>query len=234
MVKHFLTLGWEVIFTGTSQASVSQLMKDLRSPETAFGYVSDFSQPDSVSVLIDQMQEDGHQVQHLVNNARNRDNLGQSESLEVSRSAFLSEYELNVVAPYELGTGLSNLGSELRTVTNIGSQYGLVAANPSLYGENPTARSPIHYGVAKSALHHLTKELAVRFAQDGIRVNAVALGGVRSERNTEFAERYGQFAPIGRMLWPEEIAGPVEFLVSEKSSGVTGHVLVVDGGWTAW
>ena len=209
-------------------------MSYLGRPENAFGYVSDFSQPDSVSDLIDQLHEDGHKVQHLVNNARNRDNLKQSESLEVSRSAFLFEYAVNVVAPYELSTRLRNLGSGLKTVTNIGSQYGLVAANPHLYNQNPSARSPIHYGVAKSALHHLTKELAVRFAVDNIRVNAVAMGGVRSDLNAELAERYGHFAPNGRMLWPEEIAGPVEFLVSDMSSGVTGHVLVVDGGWTAW
>ena len=60
---------------------------------------------------------------------------------------------------------------------NISSIYGLVVPNLTIY-ESKNASVPVHYGVAKAALDHLTKELAVRLADHGIRVNAVAFGGV--------------------------------------------------------
>jgi NAD(P)-dependent dehydrogenase (short-subunit alcohol dehydrogenase family) len=78
----------------------------------------------------------------------------------------------------------------------------------------------------------LTKELAVRLAGRHIRVNAISFGGVEGRVNEAFKARYAQFCPLGRMLNDNDLAGPVEFLATPASSGVTGHNLVVDGGWT--
>ena len=141
---------------------------------------------------------------------------------------------MDVIVPYELATGLYLRQKDiLKTVTNIGSQYGSVAANPALYNSDST-QSPIQYGLAKAALHHLTKELAVRFSSDNIRVNCVAYGGVEGRVDSEFNARYSKLAPMGRMLNETEIVGPLLFLVSNSSSSVTGHTLAADGGWTIW
>ena len=124
-------------------------------------------------------------------------------------------------------------GSRLAKVINIGSQYGLVAVNPHLYSDL-SSQSPIHYGVAKAALVHLTKELSVRLASKQIYVNCVAYGGVEGRVNVDFQERYASLCPIGRMLNEDDLNGPIEFLLSDSSSGMTGHTLTVDGGWTLW
>jgi hypothetical protein len=124
-------------------------------------------------------------------------------------------------------------GSRLRSVVNIGSQYGVVAANPSLYAEQDKG-SPIHYGVAKAALIQLTRELAVRLAARKVRVNCLSLGGIEGRVDERFKERYARLCPQGRMLTDSDLTGPVEFLASDASAGMTGHNLVVDGGWTAW
>jgi len=137
------------------------------------------------------------------------------------------------VFPYQLTMLLAQSSKSLRSVVNVGSMYGIVPPNPSLYDDGFQS-SPIQYGVAKAALHQLTKELAVRLATSGVRVNAVAFGGVEGRVSDEFKQRYANFVPSRRMLSVDEIVGPVAFLLSEDSSAVNGHVLVADGGWTVW
>lgn len=94
------------------------------------------------------------------------------------------------------------------------------------------------YGTAKAALEGLTRVLAVEWAPDGIRVNAVAPGFVRT-RLVERAvasgllenERLSTQTALGRLGEPAEIGAAVHFLVSAAASYITGQVVVVDGGY---
>ncbi len=85
----------------------------------------------------------------------------------------------------------------------------------------------------------LTRALAVEWAADGIRVNAVAPTHVRTEmtraRVDDPTYRAAMLArtPLGRVLEPRDVVGALLFLASPASDGVTGHVLAVDGGWLA-
>ncbi|MGM8885986.1 SDR family oxidoreductase [Psychrobacter sp. 1U2] len=233
-VEHFAHKGWQVLFTTTSQNNADSLIKELADEYSLIPLIVDFTQPQAVLELAQRIKDDGYRVNHLVNNARSRsflqtDSLGQS-----SREDFLAEYLLDVVVPYELSMALFNMQpSELVTITNIGSQYGIVAANPALYADYPR-QSPIQYGVAKSALIHLTKELAVRFAALDIRVNCIAYGGVSGRVDESFAARYAQLTPSGRMLAESEIIGPLDFLISAHCKAINGQTIQADGGWTLW
>ena len=101
----------------------------------------------------------------------------------------MMEYVMHVAVPYELSIKLYLAQKEfLKTIINIGSQYGNVAVNPELY-KNDLSNSPIQYSLAKSALHHLTKELAVRLSHSKIRVNCIAFG-VDGRVDNEFKNRY--------------------------------------------
>lgn len=233
-VEHFLKKKWRVIFTTTSELRGKTLVKDLGSPDNLLSLVFDFTESEAIEKLLIKLKNKGYLVNHLVNNARSLDSLKTDSKGQASRTNLMSEYLLDVVVPYELSMSLFNTQSEeLKTITNIGSQYGLVAANPYLYDDYPK-QSPIQYGIAKAALIHLTKELAIRMASDKVRVNCIAYGGVDGRVNSEFKKRYSRLTPMGRMLNDEEIVGSLDFLVSEESLAITGHTLPVDGGWTLW
>lgn len=233
-VEHFVRKQWRVLFTSTNEARAQEFIAELGKPDDIVAITANLNSPTAATDLIQTIKSDGYSVNHLVNNARSINFLKTDSLGQTSREDFLAEYLMDVVVPYELSMGLLNAqADELRTITNIGSQYGVVAANPHLYDDYPK-QSPIQYGVAKAALGHLTKELAVRMAWKNIRVNCIAYGGVEGRVDDAFKARYAELTPSGRMLSESEVVGPLEFLVQEGSSSITGQTLIADGGWSLW
>jgi hypothetical protein len=233
-VQHFIAKKWRVIFTTTCQDRGDAFIEQLGRPSGLAAIASDLTKSTAVNELLDALTETGYCINHLVNNARSLNSLKTDALGQTSREDFMDEYLMDVVVPYELSMALFNAQSdELKTITNIGSQYGVVAANPHLYEDYPR-QSPIQYGVAKAALGHLTKELAVRMAGKGVRVNCIAYGGVEGRVDDAFKARYATLTPSGRMLAEDELVGPLDFLVAPSSTAVTGQTLVADGGWSIW
>jgi gluconate 5-dehydrogenase len=116
----------------------------------------------------------------------------------------------------------------------LGSMYGTVGSYPEVY-EGVSVASPVAYHTLKGGIVHMARHLAVYWAKDGVRVNCLSPGPFPSERAPDgLVERLSGRSPMGRMGRPEELKGPVVFLVSDASSYVTGQNLLVDGGWTAW
>ncbi|MFE0014944.1 SDR family NAD(P)-dependent oxidoreductase [Mesorhizobium sp. NPDC059054] len=117
------------------------------------------------------------------------------------------------------------------SIVNLGSMSGLIVNRPQ------TAPS---YMVSKGAVHMMTKALAVEWAKSGVRVNALAPGYVGTDMTLKMRERPELFnvwldmTPMGRLGEPQEIASAVLFLASPASSYVTGAILSIDGGYTAW
>ena len=96
-----------------------------------------------------------------------------------------------------------------------------------------------HYNSSKAAVIHLSKSLAMEWADRGIRVNSISPGYTATPMNTrrEVAEQVKQFerdTPLGRMASVDELVGPAVFLVSRAASFCTGVDLVVDGGFVCW
>jgi hypothetical protein len=232
--NHFAAKGWRVVVTSTNQARAEQFKATSVNSENIDIFITDLTHSESPRRLIESILAKGIEINHLVNNARSLDSLKVGHEGFSLREDMSKEFLLDVIVPYELATSLYSLQKNaLKTITNIGSQYGSVAANPALY-EGDVTEFPIQYGLAKAGIHHLTKELAVRFSKDGIRVNCVAYGGVGGRVNDSFKKRYSALAPIGRMLNEDEVAGPLEFLLTNASSSITGHTIAADGGWTIW
>lgn len=235
LVKHFLLKGDQVVGVSRSRDSLHTLISSFGDLATKFFPVSlDLVVPNASSDLQSELSRLNISPDCLVNNARNASYLSVQADGSVSRDDFVSELTLDVVVPYELTLALAVAKrSRLSAVVNIGSQYGVVAPNLSLY-DNPERDSPLHYGVAKAALSHLTKELAVRYAKNNIRVNCVAFGGVEGRVDKDFRDRYAKLCPMSRMLAESELAHPVDMLLSKSASAITGTTLVVDCGWSLW
>jgi NAD(P)-dependent dehydrogenase (short-subunit alcohol dehydrogenase family) len=97
------------------------------------------------------------------------------------------------------------------------------------------------YCTSKAAVNHMARQLALDYAADNIRVNAVCPGWVDTSFNDEFLEGMTQAeidalvreqVPLGRQGSAEEVAAAVLFLASPEASYITGHQLVIDGGYT--
>lgn len=232
----FAKAGWEVIVTSRSQERVDELVHELNlvPGHVNHGVVFEFASSSPVSQLVDLLRERHIQPHCLINNVRNLESLELGPGGRPPLSNWMQEFQLDVVVAYELTMELAaEEASGLENVINISSIYGIVAPNQRLYLE-PETQSPIHYGVCKAALLHLTKELAVRLAPRRIRVNTLSYGGVEGRVSSDFLERYATLCPQGRMLTAADIAGPALFLAGAGASGMTGHNLVVDGGWSVW
>lgn len=235
LTRHFLEAGDAVIAAGRTVESLAALSGELAEVGGSLHTLcADLMAEDAVSTVLAGLRQLGCMPDCLVNNARSLATLRVGPHGEVARQDFIDEFALGVVTPYQLVMGFVMApDSRLRAVVNIGSQYGAVAPNLRLYTD-PQRQSLPQYGVAKAALAHLTKELAVRLADRRIRVNCVAFGGVEGRVDEAFKQRYAALCPIGRMLGEAELAGPVDMLLSDATSAVTGHVLMADGGWSVW
>lgn len=125
-------------------------------------------------------------------------------------------------------------------IVNVSSIVGWLAAAPDLL-------SQADYAASKAAVIALTRQTAADYGRFGVRANAVVPGWISG---TELGRAAGNFASsgsmavldaavesrtmLGRSGTPEEVAAAIAFLASRASSYITGQVLIVDGGWTAW
>jgi NAD(P)-dependent dehydrogenase (short-subunit alcohol dehydrogenase family) len=148
---------------------------------------------------------------------------------EYQPDVFADVLDINLVGGMRLATACKPaLARAKGAIVNVGSMYSFFGA--------PHAPA---YAASKGGVVALTKSLAVAWAADGIRVNAIAPGWIKTPltvparadepRNRAIVER----TPMGRWGDPEELVGPVLFLASEAARFVTGVVLPVDGGYSA-
>lgn len=135
----------------------------------------------------------------------------------------------------ETGTAMAARGRG--SIVLFSSMYGMVAPDPNVYTP-PMNVNPIDYGICKAGIIQMTRYLGVLWGKSGVRCNCIVPGpfpkdSIQQESPT-FIERLADKTPMGRIGRPVEIAGPVQFLLADASSYMTGQKLVVDGGWTAW
>lgn len=123
-------------------------------------------------------------------------------------------------------------GSGRGTIILVGSIYGLVSPDRALYA-GTEMHSPAGYSASKGAVIQLTRHLATELAPQ-IRVNCLTPGGVYRGQPEAFVQRYITRTPLGRMASEEDLKGAIAYLASDLSAYVTGHNLIVDGGFTAW
>ncbi len=118
------------------------------------------------------------------------------------------------------------------SIVNIASIYGVVGNDFTIY-ENTPLNPPAAYSAIKGGLINFTRYLASKYGKEGIRVNALSPGGIFDHQSEAFVKAYKKKVPLKRMGNPDDIAPAVSFLLSDEAKYITGHNLMVDGGWTA-
>lgn len=201
-------------------------------PGTIFRYV-DITSSKSISGLIRFLDKEYGRIDILVNSAYPRT---KDWGLEFENISFASwEKNINMhLGGYFLCS--QKIGEYMRrkkggSIINIASIYGIVGPDFSLY-KDANMTMPAAYSAIKGAIVNFTRYLASYYGKDNVRVNCISPGGVYNRQPVTFVKRYINKTPLRRMAEREDIVGAVIYLASDASGYVTGHNLVVDGGWT--
>lgn len=196
----------------------------------------DISDPEQLAVSVEQVTAEFGPPQMLVNSAQFRGSgFYSSQAEDYPLEAWRQVLDVNLtgvqLACQAFGRSMSRNGGG--RIVNLASTYGVVSPDPRIYGESGV-NSPVAYAAAKAGVINLTRYLAVHWRERGIRVNCLVPGGVFDQQEPEFVERYCERTPLGRMAQPDDYQGAVLFMLSAASAYMTGAVVTVDGGWTAW
>lgn len=191
------------------------------------------------------LEQYGH-IDGLVNNACNNPTMkasgkGEGRFETFTREEWIADTEVGlygaICCSQVFGGAMADHGGGV--ILNIASDLGIVAPNQNLYivegwPEEEQPKKPVTYSTTKWGLIGLTKYLSTYWADKNVRANAVAFGGVFNNQSELFLGRVRKLIPLGRMAERDEYMGSIIFMLSDASSYMTGSVVTIDGGRTAW
>jgi gluconate 5-dehydrogenase len=224
--------GADVIVASRKVANCEAAAEEIRKVgRKAWSFAVDMSKEESIVALVEQLDAEAPPIDILVNNA----GVTWGEPvLEHSMKGWDRVYDTNVRGLFRLSQLVARRmkergGGVIVNVTSVGGYKG-----------SPDAVQPaIAYNSSKGAVITLTKDMAVKFAPFGIRVNAIAPGPFLTDMfnhikdNPKAVELMTRSVPLARTGERDDLKGVVTFLASPASAYVTGHTLAVDGGMLA-
>jgi NAD(P)-dependent dehydrogenase (short-subunit alcohol dehydrogenase family) len=217
--------GFAVVLADIAVERANAICADIRATFAveAVAEPVDLSDLDGIKPLVEQVGARFGRLDCLVNNAGMT---GASKIDEVDLDTWHDVLKVNLTAPMMLTQAALPLlrASRNASIVNVASRVYLSGTG-------------VGYTASKSGLIGLTKTLAVQLGKDGIRVNAVAPSFLNSpfnqeqvEKNRGTADAFLRFTPLGRLGTPEDVAGAIAFLASDRASFITGDVLHICGG----
>lgn len=231
--------GATVLIAGRDQAKCDAVAEKIRAKtgNSCYGIEFDIGSRSAIRAGLKQAVQKTGALNILINNAA----FAAPNSLEEMTE---KEWQIGIdgtatAVMYCIQEATSYLEASLvnnRSIVNIASMYGVVSPDPGMYGDSGF-NNPPNYGAGKAAVIQLTRFSACHLASRNIRVNAISPGPfpkAEVQKNKWFIEQLSARTPLKRIGAPEELKGAAVFLASRASSYVTGHNLLVDGGWTAW
>lgn len=187
--------------------------------------VADVADEEQRRGILDWVEDQGEGLNILVNNAGG--NLSR-RSTEYAESEWREIFEINLFSAFELSRYAFQLLTQHpgSSIVNVGSVSGVTHV-----------RTGAPYGMSKAALHQMTRNLAVEWAAEGVRVNAVAPWYIRTRRTSgpladpDYRDEVLLRTPMDRIGEPEEVAAAVAFLCLPAAAYITGECIAVDGGF---
>jgi NAD(P)-dependent dehydrogenase (short-subunit alcohol dehydrogenase family) len=193
----------------------------------------DITNDSSIENCINQILSHFKKIDGLVNNAYPRTSDWGKKFEEVEAISWRKNIDMQLNSTFVFCQKVLKVMASQKygAIVNIGSTYGVVGNDFTIY-EEYGGTSPAAYSAIKGGVINFTRYLASYFGPIGIRVNCVSPGGIFDSQHPSFVKRYENKVPLRRMGNPDDIAPSVTFLLSEEAKYITGHNLLVDGGWT--
>jgi Tropinone reductase 1 len=228
IAEELLRFGCDVLMVARDENALATAADELadRHPERELRhFAADIGDGEQRAEVFDWIEDLGTGLNILVNNAGSNKS---KPTLDYAEEEWRAIFELNLFGAFELARFAHPLLSRhaASSIVNVGSVSGLTHV-----------RSGAPYGASKAALHQLTRNLACEWAEDGIRVNAVAPWYIRTRRTSplladpDYLDEVLERTPMGRVGEPEEVAAAVAFLCLPAASYITGECIAVDGGF---
>jgi Tropinone reductase 1 len=228
IAAELLVLGADVMLVARDEAQLEATRAELEEqhPQSQVrAFAADVADAEQRREIFDWVEDLGNGLQVLVNNAGTN---VRRPTMDYADAEWRELFETNLFSAFELSRFAFPLLSQhaASSIVNVGSVSGLTHV-----------RTGSPYGMTKAALHQLTKNLACEWAEDGVRVNAVAPWYIRTRRTStsladpDYLDEVIDRTPMGRIGEPEEVASAVAFLCLPASSYVTGECIAVDGGF---
>jgi len=226
------------ILIDSNVRAIDSLKTTLKNPSEHSYYCSDFKNIEERSNCFAAIMEAHEHIDVLINCAAYTGDTQKkgwisefgTQSIETWRDAL----EVNLTACFEL---CQSLAPKLRlsedgNILNIGSIYGSLGPNMSLY-EGTEMGNPAAYAASKGGLAQITRWLATVLAPE-IRVNCISPGGIYRNQPDSFVKAYTDKVPLGRMGSEKDVVATMKFFTLGQSQYITGQNLFVDGGFSIW
>lgn len=234
IVDAFLEYGAKVVFTSRELSRAERVAKLIDG--NTYAYELDQTNYASCQALADTVVRQFGRIDILVNNAGGGSGKGECNFLKRDPAAIKAMIDSNLVGVLYCCQTAARYMAEQKSgcIINLASIAALVGRNRAMYHRAHKMEQPIEYAAAKSGILGLTRDLAAFMAPYNVRVNALSPGGFdKGELSPAFLEEYSALTPLGHMgVLHKDIKGAAVFLASEASSYVTGHNLVIDGGFS--
>ena len=203
-------------------------------------YKCDITSEINVKKIFKKIVYDYNKIDCLVNNAAlNPKKMNKKTNLLENFSISNLKHEINVgligslICVKIFGTYFAKIKSG--NIVNISSDLGIIAPNQSIYNSLKQKNvKPISYSIIKSAIIGFTRYISAYWPEKNIRCNSIAPGGIYNKQDRKFVNKVSDLIPLKRMGNKNELKGALIFLLSDSSSYINGHTLVVDGGRSIW
>jgi NAD(P)-dependent dehydrogenase (short-subunit alcohol dehydrogenase family) len=224
------------------QDNYDVLLLDVKAPDVDKKVIGEFfkcdiTKEEDVGRLKRYLASEQIEIHGLINNASCQPEGFTKELEDYSAETYRKVIEVNLLGTFLLTQAVIPVMKEQKSgsIVNIGSIQGVVAPTFEIY-KGMGITSPLAYTVAKAGIIHFCKWIAAKYGQWNIRCNAVSPGGLSDSQRggSQFEKIYSARTPLGRMVHSTEVAEVVRFLISDKSSYITGQNILVDGGWTIY
>lgn len=219
---------WIVSRNGDACADFAAVLRD--EGHAAASEAMDMTNEDDLRRVRDRVFAEDGRLDVLVNNAVIRPMKGYDDDLDHWRKSI----DVNATGMFACTRTFGEPMEKQRggSIINISSIYGVVSPDLRAYGRQGDDFPP-DYMFHRSGVVNFTRAMAMRFARFNVRVNALSPGGLDEPTiPAHVREFYEARSPLGRFAGPDDVKGALVFLASDASAYITGHNLMVDGGWT--